>query len=290
MTWLMVRPLFDEVTSITFEEAQDVLNYFEEKGVEYIDLAKEEAVRERVEGILKENPDVNLLHYDHGSEDKIWGNDERPIIDLKNVELLAKRECYNNNCSSAAKLGVEAWKREATYWGYTDVFSFTTDALEEFKDFVNHGIKRRVDGLGWKECLQKTKKRATELIDAMVKAGKTLAASCMRWDRDCLVCYNAEKPEPSCRFRRLAIRLFGDVGRKISRKTVLAIMLFWLGFGVALGKLTHTLWEIGGYGEVFAPQGDYLGYALMAIAFILAIREYVELLRKSKRRLTNQSP
>jgi len=229
--WLVVRPVFDDVTEITFNEAQDVIDYFAEKGVACIDLAKEDAMRENVEKILKENPETNVYHADHGSEDKIWGNDNRPVIDLENVELLEGRAIYNNNCSSAKKLGVEAWKQGClAFWGYTEVVYFTTDALEEFKEAMNYGLKRRIDGFSWNECLQKTKERMTELIDALVKAGKALAASCLRLDRDSLVCYNSEPPQSGCVFRRLAIRLFGpEIGWKLRESLKKYIATFCLG-------------------------------------------------------------
>ena len=280
MAWLFVRPVFDEVTEITYDEAEDAINYMRGKGIEVIDLAKERAIRENVERVLTERPDVDIAHYDHGSEDKIWGNDERPVVDLKNANLLSGRECYNNNCSSAKKLGVEAWKRGAVYWGYDDVFYFTTDSLEEFKEAVNYGIKRRVDGLSWEECLQKTKEKMTELADKLVKAGKALAASCMRYDRDQLVCYDAHPPQPSCVLRRLAVKLFGIAGWKVTRRHALILLLFGVGLGVALHDYCYVLWQVGGYREILSPQGGYLGFSILMSAFLIAIWEYIRWLKK----------
>ena len=153
--YIFIRPKFEQVTEITFEEAQDAIDYLKGKGETIIDLAVQDAVREKVETTLKENPDANVAHYDHGNETSWIGNDERAVVDLNNVDLLAGRECYCDNCSSAKTLGIEAWKRKAkAYWGYKDIFYFTTDAKEEFQEFVNNGIKRHVDGYGWKECLE----------------------------------------------------------------------------------------------------------------------------------------
>jgi len=285
VSWLFVRPVFDEVTEITFDEAQDAIDYLREKGVEVIDLAREDAIRENKERVLRERPNINVAHYDHGSEDKIWGNDGRPVIDLKNVDLLSGRECYNDNCSSAKKLGVEAWKSKAkAYWGYNDVFYFTTDALDEFKEAVNYGIKRRIDGFSWKECLEKAKAKMTELADKLVAAGKALAAACMRHDRDHLVCYDAHPPETTCAGRKLAIKLLGPLaGWRIPRTIGVAMVLFLIGWGIALGKLTHTFWEVGGLKEVFAPQGDYVGYAMMLVGFLLLTREYIAWLRRGEK-------
>lgn len=269
--WLFIRPLFDEATEYTFDEAQDAIEYLKTKGIEVIDLPKEQAIRENVEKILRENPNIYVAHYNHGSDDKLWGNDERPVIDLNNVDLLSNRECYNNNCSSAKKLGVEAWKRGAVYWGYKDIFYFTTDAIEEFKEFVNNGIKRRVDGHSWKECLSMTKELATKLIDNLVKAGKALAAACMMNDRDCLVCYNAETPTTDCTARKIAIKVFGPkLGWRLTRTFPISIALFFLGLGILLHDYFHTLWKVGGYKEILSFQGGYFGVTILIIGFLLA--------------------
>ena len=81
-------PLFDEVTEYCYEESRDLIRYAESKGFKVVDLAKDEAVRERVEEALRRNPGALFFHSDHGSPDKAWGNDGRPVLDLENVDLL----------------------------------------------------------------------------------------------------------------------------------------------------------------------------------------------------------
>jgi len=282
--WLMIRPVFDEVTEITFDEAQDVLNYFEEKGIEYIDLAKDKATKENVEKVLRENPNIKIAHYDHGNETSWIGSDEKPCVSTQNVNVLKGRECYCNNCSSAKKLGVEAWKLKAIYWGYTEVFVFTTDAKEEFKQFVNHGIKRRVDGYSRKKCLEMTKNLANKLIDKLVKAGKGLAASCLRWDRDHLVCYTEDMPpeETDCPARKLAIKIFGSkIGWKLSRTFPFSIAFFFLGLGILLHDYFDALWHIGGYKEILSLQGGYFGAAILVAGFLFAYYQVWSILKKS---------
>jgi len=208
------RPRFDQATEFTFEEGQDVLDYFEEKDVTYIDLDKEEAIADKLKAVLKAHSHVNVAHYNHGNESSWFDNNEEVCMSCEDADCLKGREVYCNNCSSAKKLGVEAFKKGAlAYWGYTDLFVFTTDAIEEFKEFVNNGIKRRVDGLTWKKCLELTKELAMKLIDLLVKAGKALAASCLRWDCDHLVCYTEDMPpdadQTDCPLRKLAIKIFG---------------------------------------------------------------------------------
>lgn len=279
-----MRPLFDSVTAYTFDEAQDAIDYLKKKGCKIIDLAKEDAVREKVEETLKQHPNAKLSHYDHGNDKCIWGNDNRPVVDLKNVDLLANRVCYNDNCSSAKKLGVEAWKIGATYWGYKDLFYFSTDATDEFKQFVNNGIKQRVDGKSWKKSLELTKNLATKLIDKLVKNGKGLAAACMRHDRDVLVLYSKDNPPKSdCNFRRISVRLFGpDAGWRISWRTLIGIALFWLSLGVMLHDYCHECWLYGGYPEILSLQGFYIGFAISVVSFIILIREHVKWLKRTR--------
>lgn len=271
--WIFIRPRFEEVTEITFEEAQDAIDYLDSKGEVTIDLAVQNAVREKVEAVLKENPDANVAHYDHGNETSWIGNDERAVVDLENVDLLTGRECYCNNCSSAKTLGVEAWKRKAkAYWGYKDIFYFTTDAKEEFQEFVNNGIKRRVDSYTWKDCLQMTKELATKLIDKLVQTGRAMAAACMTHDRDCLVCYTEDMPPTSdCAFRKLGIKLFGPkAGWKLSKAFPISVATFFLGLGILLHDYCHALWQVGGYKEILSLQGGYFGAAMLIVGFLLA--------------------
>jgi len=205
-------PLFDEVTEYCYEESRDLIRYAESRGFKVVDLAKEDAVREKVEEALRRNPEALFFHTDHGSPDKAWGNDGRPVLDLENVDILRGRETVQNNCSSAKILGVEAYRRGCkAYLGYVDTVYFTTDAWEVFKEAFLYPVKRRLDGYSWKECLELTKKKMTEMIELLVKAGKALAASCLRHDKDCLVCYTPDMPpkEPACPISRLIMKIFG---------------------------------------------------------------------------------
>jgi len=209
---IVVAPIFDDVTEITYEESRAVVKYASEHNIDVIDLAKADAVRWKVEETLREYPNLLVYHADHGNESSWFGNDEQPCVSSENVKLLADRECYCNNCSSAKRLGVEAYHLGATYWGYTDLFVFTTDALEEFELFINNGIKRKIDGLNWRECLEATKELANLLIDKLIQAGKALAASCLRWDCDHLHCWGENVEDPpaeDCPVSRFIVRLFG---------------------------------------------------------------------------------
>jgi len=196
--------------------------------------------RAEVEKALKENPVAIYIHYNHGSEDAHWGSEDEAVVNLENVELLSGRETYCMNCLSAKKLGVEAWKGKATaYWGYIEVFTFTTEAPDEFREFANSGLKFWLEGKTWKESLQLAKDLAKALTQKLVEAGKYIASVVLQGDADALRCYTEDMPPTSdCAFRRLSIRLFGPkIGWKLGKKhivisfaAVASIFAYALGF------------------------------------------------------------
>ena len=211
--WLLVAPIFDSVTEITYDESRDALEYLKDKVEVVGDLSGRPVKRSEVESALESDPEVNLAFWDHGSPDKLWGSEEEAVIDLENVEILSGREVFASACSFGEKGGAEAYRRKAkAVLCYDDIVYFTTDALAEFKEAFNFPIKRRADSLGWKECLEKTKQRMTELIDHLVEAGKALAASCLTWDRDHLHCWGEgiEEPPEECPVSRFIARVFGE--------------------------------------------------------------------------------
>jgi hypothetical protein len=279
--WLIVAPDFDEVTKYTLDEAMDVIDYLKEKNVEYISLLDADAIKEKAEAILAEYPNCNFGHWNHGSPDAVWGDDDRPVIDLSNVGVLKGRDCYNSNCSSAKRLGVEVWKLGGIFFGYTDLVSFTTDAAEEFKEAFNYGIKRRIDGFSWKECLERTKARMTELADALVEAGKVLAGACMRQDRDILVCYTADNPpKPDttwCPFRKLAVKISNGAGWFISRRLAVGIILQWSGFSLMVHDYFEACELID---NPFAIQGFWFGLVFAVSGFLLITSDTVKWIKK----------
>jgi hypothetical protein len=273
---LAVRPLFDEVTSYTYRWLGEVI----ETVKPVIDLKGSEAVRERfVETVEKYDPSM-IIHYDHGVEDGWIGNDTGKIVDLENVELLAGREIYTLNCLSARKLGVEAFKKGAkAYWGFVDVFAFTSEDEEYFKEFANNGLRLRLQGLPWEECLQKTLEKADELVNKLVSAGRIISAIALSHDKNSLVCYTVKNPPRStCFLRRLAAKIFGLKAWRISRRQALGWMFFLVGYGVSLHDFTHQVYELKG--TVISLEGGYVGFALIMAGFIAVTWDIVEWLKK----------
>lgn len=276
MKAVVIGPVFDEVTKYSAEWCQEVAELYPDK----VFLTNKAITRAEVEEALKKYPDAIVIFYDHGSEDALWGSQNEAVIDLENVDLLSNREVYTMACSSAKILGKEAYNRNClAYWGYYEPFSFTTDAIEDFKYSANKGIDLRVKGLSWKECLEAVREVIKKFVDKLIDEGKVMAAFCMKRNGDALRCYDGEKPKPLCAFRRLAIKLFGRLGWKISRRMAISFLIF--GFG--LGLTIHDF-----FCECLTPlrfpfHGFWYGVLCVTAGFLLATYEYIFLLRKKRR-------
>lgn len=215
---ILVAPKFDSTTEYSYDWSREAKALLEEKDYKVIDISGRRVRRAEVEEALKRNSNMLYIHMNHGSEDAHWGSEDEAVVDLENVELLSGRETYCMNCLSAKKLGVEAWKDKAlAYWGYVEVFTFTTEALDEFREFANSGLKFRLEGKTWKESLSMTKDLAKALAQKLVEAGKYIASVILQGDAEALRCYTEDMPPTSdCAFRRLAIRIFGPkIGWKL---------------------------------------------------------------------------
>ena len=270
----LVAPVFDEVTPHSYDWSREVLGWLENKGYVVEDLSGSEISRADVEKDI-DSVDV-FIFYNHGTEDALWGSATEAVIDLKNCGLLAGKTVITMACLAARKLGVELWKLKSVFSGYYDPFSFTTDALAEFKKFANSITFYRLEGMSWKAALEASKELGFALAGKLAQAGKFIASVLMRQNTNALRCYNATAPtETGCNFRAVALKLFGSKGWFISKLRGLSTILFLIGFGVSLHDFCHTLWELGSYKEILSPQGGYIGFAMMLLAFILEFKDFL---------------
>jgi hypothetical protein len=277
---IIVAPKFDEPTSYSYDWSREVKKMLEEKGFHVIDIGGEPLSRAEVEKALTENPNALFIFYNHGNEDCLWASQTEKAVDLKNVQLLASRENYTMACLSAKTLGVEAYKNGAiAYWGYVEVFSFSTEALDEFRTFANAGLKFKLEGKTWEESLKLAKELADKLCQKLVEAGKYVASVLLKQDADALRCYTPNNPPTSnCTLRKTAIRLLGPkLGWKISRKHALSILFFGIGWGLTV----HDFFVECNNPLRFPPHGFWYGILLVTTGFFLSTYEFVSWLRKS---------
>lgn len=209
MKAILVRPKFDDPTSYTFVFAEEILKWCREAGISIIELAEDDAVRYKIEQELKKGVDL-YIHYDHGGDGVLYGQNGVNAIDLTNCHLLMSKEIYTLACLSAKSLGVEAWRKGSKYWGYKDVVSFTTDALLEFQKSFNCGfLYRFIEGDSHQIALNRAKDTFQQLAFQLVSDGKPFAAICMRENGSNLRYYNAQAPDSGCQARRMLIKVLG---------------------------------------------------------------------------------
>jgi len=182
--------------------------------IEILDFYDREAVKDYVLPALEDKRPQWFVHFDHGSEYVLWGDDEEPIIDLSNLNRLAGMHVYCMNCSSGKGLGAHAiGKGVLEYLGYNDVVSFTTDALEEFGHVFNYGIVMAMAEEKWlKDVVEPMRENGYQVADQLLAEGKILGSSCMVKDMNVLHVYyegGPPPPDPECWFSRLAKGLFG---------------------------------------------------------------------------------
>lgn len=194
MKAILVRPNFDDATSYTFSFAEEILKWCRQAGIDVVELARGEAVRGKVEEQMRKGTDL-FIFYDHGDEDALIGQDEKPVIDLNNCHWLADKETYTLACLSAQKLGAEIWRRGGKYWGYTEVVGFTTDALKEFQKSFNCGfLYMFIEGASHEDAIDEARETFDRLASELVSQGKLMAAIYMKKNRESLVVYNSHEP------------------------------------------------------------------------------------------------
>jgi len=268
---VVIRPRFDEASGVSFEWCGEVVHMLKEKGVSLVDLAGEDAVRSVVEETVRREDPKLVVFYDHGDSRGLLGQDKGYVIDKGNDGLLAGREIYTLACLWGSDGGVDAWRKGArAVWCYVEEFSFTSEALEEFRVFANSGLRFRIEGRTWEECLRLAKELAEELCRRLVGEGKYISAVALQDDADALRCYTKDNPPETsrCLARRLLIKLLGpERAWRIGRRESAGWMLTLIGYGVALHDYAHQVYELRG--TVLSLEGGYLGFAMMLAGLIL---------------------
>jgi len=275
---LEVAPCFDEVTEYSLEWSRRL---HEELGEERTSCLREEAVRESFEDYVREYDPELITFYGHGVEDALVGNDQRPLMDNRNVGLARGREVYTMCCLAAKRLGADAYRKGCrAWWGYTEAFIFVTTDEEVFGRLANLGLLlRRKQGLSWEECVRRVKKAYRKEIDARRDGGNPWTVIALVHDRDALVCWSSGNEPPSeCAFRQLAITLLGSAGQKISRSFAISFALFFASWGVAIHDFAHQVWELKG--TILSPEGGYLGFIGMIAAILFLTREHIKWLQR----------
>lgn len=211
---IMAAPRWDEATEYSFAWAKWTM----EKIEEYVEQTKcydALAVKESVIAEVRKMPKAKwFVHYDHGSEYVLWGDDAQPIINLDNLGELAGMHVYNMNCLSGKGLGAHALDSGLLeFLGYMESYAFTTDTLTENRDATSYGLIEALRrGLHLKDIVEEMRQHGYEIANALRVDGKWLAAASLVRNMNSLVCYYPgapPPPPPECPVSRALVRLLG---------------------------------------------------------------------------------
>lgn len=218
--WLLGdAPRFDEATQYSYDWFLWTMSEIDH-AITVVKLLEAEAVKDRTIQELHRDPKPSwFVHYDHGDNYVLWGNDKNPIINLDNLQELAGMRVYNMNCLSGSPDGLGGHALAAgilEFLGYRDIYSFTLDSLEEHKQATGFGlIKAITEGKQLKDIVEEMRQNGYNLADKLNAEGKWPAASALVTDMNNLICY-AEgappPPEPECTVSRGLLHLFGWEG------------------------------------------------------------------------------
>ncbi len=105
------------------------------KRIKLVSFLGKDALRANMELELKKHlgkPGI-FVFIDHGERDRLFGADDKAIIDMDNIELLKNKFIYAIACKSASRLGHTALINGAAgYFGFNNNFHITTTAPDTF--------------------------------------------------------------------------------------------------------------------------------------------------------------
>ena len=163
-------PLMDEATKYSIQWNQRLWDALSD--VNRIDLIDDKATRSLwEEALTKHNPDI-IVHYGHGGEWQLVGDDGKALMDEYNCKKTSGRTVFTMCCSAAAKLGADAYRKGCVaWWGYIKPFSFMTTDEEVFCELANMGlVEWMVTGASWPKVLQRVKEAYDLKIDEIREA------------------------------------------------------------------------------------------------------------------------
>lgn len=204
---LLIAPVFDDVTKYSVKWANNIKSLLKNLTV----LDGRPITRAEVESALIGKS--LLAFYDHGNEYGLYGSVDEQVIDEDNIDKLPLM-VYTMACLSAKDCGVKIWRSGRTFWGYHDVFSFTTDALPEFEQMANSGIILVSQGKTWSEAYDSTIQLGNQLSKSLADKGDYVSSVVMDSDVKALRLYDSthSPTESTCPFRTVALKLFGGKG------------------------------------------------------------------------------
>jgi hypothetical protein len=196
---LITRPEYDTATFYLSKWSERVLEFARERDIEILDLVRENANRNKVEGMIRSKEPKLIIFNGHGDRDLIKGNNGEVLVNAgKNEMLLKSKITYAISCKSALELGERSVKEGAlAYLGYNDDFIFVFDKnktatplkdefakmfMEPSNELILSLIKGNTVGESYKRSQLKFKENIQKLLTSEAPLGSENQIRYLFWD------------------------------------------------------------------------------------------------------------
>jgi hypothetical protein len=167
-TIIVVRPNYDSATEITSKWAEEIVEYARQKGFEVIDLYGIAASPERFLEALKQAKPRIVVHYGHGREDALLGQNGRPLLTLDNLDLVKGIVFYIVGCHSGKKLSQAILDAGGiAVSAYSGTYIFNPFDETPFRESANSGVRALIEGKTFGEACQAQKQTYMKWIRLM---------------------------------------------------------------------------------------------------------------------------
>lgn len=124
---LITRPNHDITTNYLYYWSLALIKYAKKIGRPVVDLKGKRANKKEFISVLKKVNPIFIVLNGHGNEEAVTGFDNKPLVNLDNVDILKEKIVYARSCQSAKKLGVKSVSEGCkSYIGYDEDFVFVT--------------------------------------------------------------------------------------------------------------------------------------------------------------------
>ncbi len=189
---LLIRPILPGDTYTTMGSnvwAGDVKTKAIAEGWDVRDLNGDDATRANIEDALNTYKPGLVMHYDHGSNFTMYGQNSGALeagLDESNIALVSGRILSTVSCLSASGLGPDAITEGVTsYLGYTDLHTFWTDFPAEFGAAANAANFALLECKTLQEAFDRGWTAYDDLYADLHAGGFDMEAAAALHDRDC---------------------------------------------------------------------------------------------------------
>jgi len=180
---VIIRPKIpgDRYTSdFSYQAAEAIKTKAVAEGWTVTDLAMNNANRANVESTINSVKPDFIIHYDHGSNYTLYGQDSNAsvaVLDATNVSLFDGRAASTVSCESALGLGPLAVGENAkAYLGYDDLHWVHLWYVAQFTEAANAANNALLEGKTYQEAYDIAIAKYDEIYDELIDVNAEAAA------------------------------------------------------------------------------------------------------------------